>query len=355
MRWFIVFLLIANVAFFFWVQQESRKLETATLVPPDIGQLHLVDKDEPSLLRRDNKVTQGVERPAPKEAPVLEPEPVEPVRVETVQTEPVLPEAEQIAPDSKSVTVEPPPQVPAVTEVAETELPSEVEAEPSVSSAQVEPLATPTESAEPGVAPGPEAAGVIDEQPPVPDQVSSTERVAERPAEVTPETAALSVDVSPVPEASEVLPDAAAACYRVGPLKAEDADELIAGLPDTIALLSDSTEPTQALIGYYVLIPPLGSIAEGNKKLEELKEAGIADTWLFRRGEYQFAISLGLFSRESSAERHAANVGKKGFDVEVRQRIALRDRRWLQLKDSDGGELGLTLLEGVAAESQSCP
>ena len=352
MRWFIVFLLIANVAFFFWVQQESRKLETATLVPPDIGQLHLVDKDEPSLLQQDGDLAQVVEQPALVDAPVLEPEPVESVPVEAVQTEPVLPKAEQIAPDSKPGPEALAPEVTAATEVAEPESPLMVEVESSTLLKQIEMPVEPTESE---VVPEQEVADLVEEQPLVSEEVSSIDQVAEVTAEAATEALAPSFDEPSVSESPEAPAQPVAVCYRVGPLKAEDADKLIAGLSDKIELLSDDTEPTQALIGYYVLIPPLGSIAEGNKKLEELKEAGIADTWLFRRGEYQFAISLGLFSRQSSAERHAANVGKKGFDVEVRQRTALRDRRWLQLKNSDGSELDLELPEGTATESQPCP
>ena len=352
MRWFIVFLLIANVAFFFWVQQESRKLETAALVPPDIGQLHLVDKDEPSLLQQDGDLAQVVEQPALVDPPVLEPEPVESIPVEAVQTEPVLPKAEQIAPDSKLAPEALAPEVTAATEVAEPEPPLMIEVESSTLLKQIE---VPVEPAESEVVPEQEVADLAEEQPPVSEEVSSIAQVAEVTAEATTEAPAPSFDEPSVSESPEAPAEPIAVCYRVGPLKAEDADKLIAGLPDKIELLSDNTEPTQALIGYYVLIPPLGSIAEGNKKLEELKEAGIADTWLFRRGEYQFAISLGLFSRQSSAERHATNVGKKGFDVEVRQRTALRDRRWLQLKNSDGSEPDLELPEGTATESQPCP
>ena len=352
MRWFIVFLLIANVAFFFWVQQESRKLETATLVPPDIGQLHLVDKDEPSLLGQNDEVAQIIEPPEPMEAPMPEPE----IQVETVQSEPVLPAVAQMVPDSEPISVEPATAIAAATEVAEPEPRSTVELEPSPSSERAQALAEPTEPAEPEAVSEPEVAGVPEVQLPASEEIPSTAQVVGVTAEVTTETPAPSVDEPPVTQATEEPAEQpVAACYRVGPLKTEDADKLIAGLPDTIELLSDNTEPARTLIGYYVLIPPLGSIAEGNKKLEELKEAGIIDTWLFRRGEYQFAISLGLFSREPSAKRHAANVGKKGFDAEVRERTALRDRRWLQLEVGDGGDLDLVLPEGVAAESQPCP
>ena len=43
MRWFIVFLIVANVILFFWVQQESRpRPADVRLPPPDVGRLRLL-------------------------------------------------------------------------------------------------------------------------------------------------------------------------------------------------------------------------------------------------------------------------------------------------------------------------
>ena len=350
MRWFIVFLLIANVAFFFWVQQESGKLEkAAALAPPDIGQLHLVDKDEPSLLEQRDDVARIVERSDPIAEPAFQP--VEPVLAEPVQTALVLPKPDEIAPELESPVVGPVPGTASVPDADASQLQPVVEVETASVSEQLEETPKPAEAAKPEQTSMLEVADEAQEKL-VAVELPSTAPLIEEVSDTATQTSAPPVDA---PIETVVSLKQIAACYRVGPIKVEDADKLIADLPDVVELLSDTVEPTQTLIGYYVLIPPLGSIAAGNKKLEELKEAGITDTWLFRRGEYQFAISLGLFSRESSAKRHAANIGSKGFDVEIRQRTGLRDRRWLQLKDSDSGELGLVLPDGATATSESCP
>ena len=66
---------------------------------------------------------------------------------------------------------------------------------------------------------------------------------------------------------------------------------------------------------------------------------------------------MGYFSRESGARRHAANIAKKGFETEVRERAKVRQRRWLVLKRSAGEDpgSGLKLPKGVGVEPQACP
>ena len=49
MRWFIVFLLIANILLFFWVQQESlRPSPQSEMPPPEIGRLRLLNESPES-------------------------------------------------------------------------------------------------------------------------------------------------------------------------------------------------------------------------------------------------------------------------------------------------------------------
>ena len=45
MRWFIVFLLIANILLFFWVQQDAlRPASHGEIPPPEIGELRLLNE-----------------------------------------------------------------------------------------------------------------------------------------------------------------------------------------------------------------------------------------------------------------------------------------------------------------------
>ncbi len=302
MRWFIVFLLIANVAFFLWMQQDARRLESAAIAPPDIGRLQLVDKAAPSLLDEQGDVEGVVDRAQPRSFDHARD------RADSAgaaRVQPALADANHVAPSPTAViaTTSPSPSEPRV------------------------------------VPPSP--------RPEVTTNATATVE-SDRPATAQASDAGAAAAI-PTP-----APATVAQCYRVGPLANDDADQLIATLADTAELLSDRVESTRVSVGYYVLIPPLGSIAEGNEKLKALKDAGVSDTWLFRQGEYRFAISLGLFSSESNAKRRAAKVAAKGFDVEVRERNAVRDRRWLELKTGAVDELDRVLPQKGTVTARPC-
>lgn len=146
-------------------------------------------------------------------------------------------------------------------------------------------------------------------------------------------------------------------CFRAGPFAPQEAEDLAREMPPEVSVLSDSPEDYPEVTGYYVLIPPLASRTEGIRKLDQLRAAGIKDVWLFRSGELNNAISLGLFSREPTARRHAANIGKKGFATEVRARTSTRTRHWLALQAEQGTDThrAIALPDGAALEPQPCP
>ena len=311
MRWFIVFLIVANVILFFWVQQESRpRPADVRLPPPDVGRLRLLTE------MRSSAAAEGVEsagrpgassNPGPAAGAVASPD-----------AEPVLAPAQA---DSRAQT---PTQ--------------------SVPPAQV------ADSIDTGVA-DPETAVVADQVAPVAKEaavtlrgVSDIERRDTGPAASTAAGEEHAVAIVPL-------------CARVGPFPPDDADDLISNLPPNIVLLSDVAEEYTSVERYYVIIPPLPSRAEGKKKMKELADAGVTDTWLFLSGAYRNGISLGFFSRKGGARKRAANVAKKGFNAEIKEQTSVSERRWLLLKDRDGVDPGqsLPLPSGILAEMQRCP
>jgi hypothetical protein len=123
-------------------------------------------------------------------------------------------------------------------------------------------------------------------------------------------------------------------------------------------LIADTREPYDHVDGYFVLIPPLPSTAEGVRKMQELAEAGFKDTWLFQRGRLRNGISLGVYSSETGARRHAGYVNRNGFpEAVISEKTSRKDGRWLLLKHARGGDPAgdLSLPEGVTATAQTCP
>lgn len=185
-------------------------------------------------------------------------------------------------------------------------------------------------------------------EPPEPPEPPQAQPAMPAPAVVMSE---------PEPPAATEKVEPVSRCARVGPLKPEQADDLIRALPAHLQLLADTSSEERVATGYYVLVPPLPGRAEGIAKLNELREAGFKDVWLFRGGEFRNAISLGLYSNAAGAQRHARDVAGKGFDVEVRDRTSVSERRWLVLQYFGEGDLtgSLPLPESAGVEARPCP
>ena len=342
MRWFIALLIVANVILFFWVQQQSKPLPgSASLPPPDVGRLRLLSELEEERLDLKAKET---------EAPPVEADPfAEPgfslstdlettdLAVDATQSSEAV-ESDTLA--AEAAVVEPEPQngeqparqVPVIPEQL-VHVAADTDADERVDPAIV--------AADQSVAQAQQSAA---------EAVPAEPAAQESPADESQSPSAAIADPS-------VPAEVAALCARVGPFTPDDANKLISALPAHLSLLSDVAEEFASVDRYYVLIPPLPSRAMGRQKLKELADAGVTDTWLFPSGQYRNAISLGYFSRQSGANRHAANIAKLGFTTEVEEKTSIRERRWLVLRSSDGSDIGtsLPLPAGIRVEQQACP
>ena len=327
MRWFIVLLLIANLALFFWLQNDSVRDESvAAPPPPDIGRLELLDLDSPEG-RSKETASVTVAGPPSAGAPGEASTPAQPP-----DTDPVPP-AESPAP---SVTVQ--------TDTGESETSMVTAATPSSASGSA-----------------PRAPEGLDD--PSTEAVSAADEAEEGAALVRDEAEAVgavaAVRAESKPEQIENAspPPAAPTCARVGPLTPEAASALTARMPVFVQLLSEVTEEVDEVDSYYVMIPPLPSRSAGLETLAALEAAGITDTWLFRRGPRRNAISLGVFRQRRIAERRLRNVAAKGFEARLVERTRRREVRQLLVKNLDGGDvaLSLPLPDGVTAVPQPCP
>lgn len=249
-----------------------------------------------------------------------------------------------MAGEEEAMSQEPPVETGAVTsEVAEAAV-----TEPAVSSAgSVEEATEQTAEKAPE-----DAVEPVDED--LPNEAGQPVALAQDPVIADPEQGEAGTLSDSEPPAAEIEQ---ALCARVGPFEPDQVDAWIARLPASVTVLSDTSEDTAIVDRYYVLIPTLPSRAAGRKKLKELADAGVTDTWLFPSGEFRNAISLGFFSREGGAKRHAANIAKKGFTTEVKGRTSIRKRRWLLLKRADGSAPadGLVLPAAAGSERRDCP
>lgn len=69
--------------------------------------------------------------------------------------------------------------------------------------------------------------------------------------------------------------------------------------------------------GFWVIIMPLKTRIAANRKIKKIKELGIKDYFLVATGSQKNAISLGVFSKSSSARRRLKEMNKKGVKAKI--------------------------------------
>jgi len=69
--------------------------------------------------------------------------------------------------------------------------------------------------------------------------------------------------------------------------------------------------------GFWVIIPAAKTRTVAKKSVKRLKELGIRDYFLVATGSHKNAISLGVFSKSSSARRRLKAMSKKGVEAVI--------------------------------------
>ncbi|ATE58569.1 SPOR domain-containing protein [Thauera sinica] len=154
------------------------------------------------------------------------------------------------------------------------------------------------------------------EPPPAPDEAPTAP--GEAPAETASETGApASAAVAGSEPAPPAVPEAAAppaaapVCVAWAELPADEADRLAARLNAAGFKYVRTRKETPS--SWWVRTPPQGSRAQAEKRVGELRELGITDTFIVQEsGPSQFAISLGLFRTEKSAQQLLVQLRAKG-------------------------------------------
>ena len=146
---------------------------------------------------------------------------------------------------------------------------------------------------------------------PAPEPVVPEPSEPPQPVPQPPELAAPPPE-PPAPEAAAAVP-VPRACIRFVELTEAMTDELTSMTKafDEPLELADSAvlRPTS----YWVHVPPLDGRREADRKVQEIRAQGVRDLFILQEeGPFQFAISLGLFKTESSAQLHLRRLEARG-------------------------------------------
>lgn len=129
--------------------------------------------------------------------------------------------------------------------------------------------------------------------------------------QIAPDKMKLLKPGTPLPErknAARAQP--ALVCLEWGSFAADETARAAAAL-DKLAL-GDKVAQRDAGDSYWVYIPPLKNQAEADKKIGELKARGVTDFYIVQdNDQWRYAISLGVFKTDESANNYLAQLRQK--------------------------------------------
>jgi hypothetical protein len=129
-------------------------------------------------------------------------------------------------------------------------------------------------------------------------------------------------------------------CFSLGPFhSAEDKDDVQSLLQEVSTRITE--RQTEALVekGYWVFIPPYGSLLEANQVLISLQALGLEDIGVIYDGDWKNAISLGYFMRQENAQRRKNSLESKGYAPLMRVQRQGEPRYWLDYEQNSGSSL----------------
>lgn len=139
--------------------------------------------------------------------------------------------------------------------------------------------------------------------------------------------------VAPVPLAD--------ACIEWSPFPSDELARARTALADAAYGERLYAAPVSVTAGWWVYIPPQPSADAAARKVAELRQFGIAETFVVQeRGEWENAISLGIFRNEDGARRFLELLRSKGV------RTAVSGARQQQVRQN-----GLYLRQPVANDA----
>ena len=132
-------------------------------------------------------------------------------------------------------------------------------------------------------------------------------------------------------------------CYEVGPfdnVKHFNKWRRFVGMDSK--LITQVEREEREITGYLVYYPAPATFEEARANAEMLKNKGITDLWLFRKGESKGEISLGLFRNKARAEVLQQQLSARDLDVMIKPRYKITNKLYGKISISQESEDQLT-------------
>lgn len=168
--------------------------------------------------------------------------------------------------------------------------------------------------------------------------MASAGRPAETPASSTPLEPYRPSEPAPPPEPAAPSGVAESTrCFEAGPLPEEKVAQAVEDLEALGVKVQVRWETTRKPRSYWVYLPPFPNIDAAREMLRRLKADEVRDFIRVMKGSDRNAISLGLYSRQGTAQKRVEQLREKGYEPELDVRYQETRSAWLETR-SDGPE-----------------
>ncbi len=151
--------------------------------------------------------------------------------------------------------------------------------------------------------------------------------LAERPPPTVPPS-----ETAPSTVAAPTPAKAAGCCRCTGPFEDLAAAGNFAAQLHRLGIdVEVETAPATVVEGYWLMYPA-ADMAQARRNLQRLQALGLTDLWLFKRGPWRGAVSLGLYSKWSRASAVADRLRARGIDVAVLPRHRRVTVFWVRMR-----------------------
>lgn len=137
-------------------------------------------------------------------------------------------------------------------------------------------------------------------------------------------------------------------CYTIGPLDNEDDISALDAWFDAQGSQAKlRTDERREVASTWVFLPPLESRAAADARVLEMQAANIDDIYVIPRGDMANAISLGLYSQESSLQRRVDQLEERGFVPSLEPRYRTVIASWFDVTTSADQPMTVGVLDQV--------
>lgn len=157
-------------------------------------------------------------------------------------------------------------------------------------------------------------------------------------------------------------PARADACVEWGPFSAEELGRARTALEPLALGNRLVTAPVSITAGWWVYLPPQRSRDAAERKIAELKGLGVEDSYLIpEKGDWENAISLGIFRSEEGAQRFLEALRSKGVRSAIvgsRQQLVRLNTLYVRNPSETEAQRLVELradLPGTSVKAAKCP